>query len=83
MLSEKARRLTHGYRNFNNYRLRMLLAASGHPDPQDGLTTLESEEPAGSGGQCNSSLSLREGVMNPRVLRDRLLRRCAISSSCS
>ncbi len=29
MLIEKARRLAHGYRNFNNYRLRMLLAASG------------------------------------------------------
>ena len=29
MLSEKARRLAHGYRNFDNHRLRMLLAASG------------------------------------------------------
>jgi transposase len=29
MLIEKARRLAHGYRNFTNYRLRMLLAASG------------------------------------------------------
>ena len=29
MLIEKARRLAHGYRNFDNYRLRMLLAASG------------------------------------------------------
>jgi len=29
MLIEKARRLAHGYRNFENYRLRMLLAASG------------------------------------------------------
>ncbi len=29
MLIEKARRLAHGYRNFGNYRLRMLLAASG------------------------------------------------------
>lgn len=29
MLIEKARRLAHGYRNFQNYRLRMLLAASG------------------------------------------------------
>ncbi len=28
-LMEKARRLAHGYRNFDNYRLRMLLAASG------------------------------------------------------
>ncbi len=28
MLIEKARRLAHGYRNFNNDRLRMLLAAS-------------------------------------------------------
>jgi transposase len=28
-LIEKARRLAHGYRNFTNYRLRMLLAASG------------------------------------------------------
>lgn len=26
---EKARRLAHGYRNFTNYRLRMLLAANG------------------------------------------------------
>jgi transposase len=30
MLIEKARRLAHGYRNFDNYRLRMLLAASGN-----------------------------------------------------
>jgi len=29
MLIEKARRLAHGYRNYNNYQLRMLLAASG------------------------------------------------------
>ncbi len=29
MLIEKARRLAHGYRNFDNYRLRMLLAACG------------------------------------------------------
>ena len=29
MLIEKARRLAHGCRNFENYRLRMLLAASG------------------------------------------------------
>ncbi len=29
MLIEKTRRLAHGYRNFDNYRLRMLLAASG------------------------------------------------------
>ena len=29
-LIEKARRLAHGYRNFTNYRLRMLLAAGGH-----------------------------------------------------
>ncbi len=29
MLIEKARRLAHGYRNFDNYRLRMLLVASG------------------------------------------------------
>ena len=29
MLIEKARRLAHGYRNFENYRLRMLLAAGG------------------------------------------------------
>jgi hypothetical protein len=29
MLIAKARRLAHGYRNFDNYRLRMLLAASG------------------------------------------------------
>ncbi len=29
MLIEKARRLAHGYRNFEDYRLRMLLAASG------------------------------------------------------
>jgi transposase len=29
MLIEKARRLAHGYRNFGNYRLRMLIAASG------------------------------------------------------
>jgi transposase len=29
MLIEKARRLAHGYRNFENYRLRMLLAANG------------------------------------------------------
>ena len=29
LLIEKARRLAHGYRNFTNYRLRMLLAASG------------------------------------------------------
>ncbi len=29
MLIEKARRLAHGYRNPTNYRLRMLLAASG------------------------------------------------------
>jgi hypothetical protein len=28
-LNEKARRLAHGYRNFTNYRLRMLLAAGG------------------------------------------------------
>jgi len=28
-LIEKARRLAHGYRNFTNYRLRMLLAAGG------------------------------------------------------
>ena len=28
MLIEKARRLAHGYRNFDNYRLRMLLAAN-------------------------------------------------------
>ena len=28
-LIEKARRLAHGYRNFTNYRLRMLLSASG------------------------------------------------------
>jgi hypothetical protein len=27
MLIEKARRLAHGYRNFDNYRLRMLLAS--------------------------------------------------------
>ena len=26
---EKTRRLGHGYRNFTNYRLRMLLAANG------------------------------------------------------
>jgi transposase len=29
MLIEKARRLAYGYRNFNNYRLQMLFAASG------------------------------------------------------
>jgi transposase len=29
MFIEKARRLAHGYRNIENYRLRMLLAASG------------------------------------------------------
>ena len=29
LLIEKARRLAHGYRNFDNYRLRMLLAAGG------------------------------------------------------
>ena len=29
MLTKKARRLGHGYRSFENYRLRMLLAASG------------------------------------------------------
>jgi len=29
MLIEKARRLAHDYRNFDNYRLRMLLAVSG------------------------------------------------------
>ena len=29
MLIEKARRLAHGYRNFDNYRLRMRVAASG------------------------------------------------------
>jgi hypothetical protein len=30
MLIEKARRLVHGDRKFDNYRLRMLLAASGN-----------------------------------------------------
>ena len=30
VLIEKTRRLAHGYRNFNNYRLRMLLAAGGY-----------------------------------------------------
>ena len=29
MLIEKARRHAHGYRNFENYRLRMLLAGNG------------------------------------------------------
>ena len=29
MLIQQARRLAHGYRKFDNYRLRMLLAASG------------------------------------------------------
>lgn len=29
MLIEKAKRLAHGYRNFDNYRLRVLFAASG------------------------------------------------------
>lgn len=32
-LIDKARRLTHGYRNITNYRLRMLLAAGGQSPP--------------------------------------------------
>jgi transposase len=44
MLIEKARRLAHGYRNFTNYRLRMLLAASGTPHQTRHITTLKSEE---------------------------------------
>lgn len=30
LIIEKTRRLAHGFRNFNNYRLRILLAAGGH-----------------------------------------------------
>ncbi|MDP9434643.1 MAG: transposase [Actinomycetota bacterium] len=42
LLIEKARRLAHGYRNFTNYRLRMLLATGGErpyrraPSPRSG-----------------------------------------------
>ncbi len=45
MLIEKARRLAHGYRNFNNYRLRMLLPASGTRSRRATWTTLKSEDP--------------------------------------
>lgn len=49
MIIEKARRLAHGYRNFDNYRFRMLLAASGtrHPPSWIGeaVTMLKSQEP--------------------------------------
>jgi transposase len=38
MLIEKARRLAHGYRNFENYRLRMLLAPAA-PAPRRVRTT--------------------------------------------
>jgi len=31
LLIEKTRRLAHGFRNFTHYRLRILLAVSGHP----------------------------------------------------
>lgn len=30
LIIEKTRRLAHGFRNFHNYRLRILLAAGGH-----------------------------------------------------
>lgn len=49
MLIEEARRLAHGYRNFDSYRLRMLLARQRHTLPplqdKDDVTTLKSEEP--------------------------------------
>lgn len=49
LVIEKARRLAHGYRNFENYCLRMLLTASGTRRPasqdRDPMATLKSEEP--------------------------------------
>ena len=48
---EKARRLAHGYRNFENYRLRMLLAASGTRGFfRSPMTRLPRGEPAASAG---------------------------------
>ncbi len=45
LLIEKARRLAHGYRSFTNYRLRMLLAASGQRPYWRTTDTRVSEEP--------------------------------------
>ena len=38
LLIEKTRRLAHGFRNFNNYRLRILLVADGNPALPKNLT---------------------------------------------
>ncbi|WP_170127517.1 hypothetical protein [Kineococcus rhizosphaerae] len=52
MIIEKTHRLTHGFRNVGNYRIRILLAADGTPVPGDDvavgrgeLPTLRSEDP--------------------------------------
>jgi hypothetical protein len=81
MLIEKARRLAHGYRNFENYRLRMLLAASGTPRPtsqnRDLVTTLKSEEPDCAG----EALELGQaGAGAPAVGAVQF--RCATSCRC-
>ena len=63
MLIEKARRLAHSYRNCDNYRLRMLLAAAGPHPPlprEDDMTTLKSEEP-----RHHTSLALEDAGLPP------------------
>jgi hypothetical protein len=48
VLFEKTRRLAHGYRNFENYRLRMLLAREAQElaaSNEDDVTTITSEKP--------------------------------------
>lgn len=45
LVIEKTRRLAHGFRNFTNYRLRILLAASGNAPPSETQTMPNSEEP--------------------------------------
>ena len=45
LLIEKTRRLAHGFRNFTNYRLRILLVAEGSRPHRQHRTMRDSEEP--------------------------------------
>lgn len=45
LITEKTRRLAHGFHNFNNYRLRLLLVADGpRPYPTDDALAMLSDE---------------------------------------
>jgi transposase len=66
LLIEKTRRLAHGFRNFSNYRLRILLVADASRSYRPRPTTLKSEEP-----DYSTSIGRRAASFRPELEMNR------------